>query len=157
MQALLEYSVQTYGPLPLELRSRHLRARTNSRPSPYPPTRVVKMTFSPEKPSPKPAQPKHSPAPLQEVAINNNLAEAKSFVEDTSLTKLEKYFGAAPSIRPRVPSSTRRTALGWSKRSTGPKTSNGPKTSTGPKVGVTPKTVSNDSRKENAGQGMMTT
>ena len=37
--------------------------------------------------------------------------------------KRENAYGLAPAARPRVPSNTRRTALGWSKRSTGGKSS----------------------------------
>ena len=46
MQALPEHSVQSYRPLPSELRSR--RVRTSSRPSPCPQSRVSKMTISPD-------------------------------------------------------------------------------------------------------------
>lgn len=46
MRALLEYSRQTYGSLPAELR--RIRSRTNSRPTPYPqPQRAVKVSSSP--------------------------------------------------------------------------------------------------------------
>ena len=37
--------------------------------------------------------------------------------------KRENAYGLAPTARPRVPSNARRTALGWSKRSTGGKSS----------------------------------
>jgi serine/arginine repetitive matrix protein 2 len=45
MRALLEYSRQTYGSLPAELR--RIRSRTNSRPTPYPqPQRAVRVSSS---------------------------------------------------------------------------------------------------------------
>ena len=49
MQALLEYSVQNFGPLPSELRPHRVRSRTSSRASPYPQARVAKATQLPEK------------------------------------------------------------------------------------------------------------
>jgi len=47
MQALLEHSVQSYGPLPSELRPCRIRSCTSSRPSPYPQTQISKSTVSP--------------------------------------------------------------------------------------------------------------
>jgi hypothetical protein len=44
MKALLEHSLQSYGPLPSELRPRRMRFRVNSRPSPYP--RTIKTSFT---------------------------------------------------------------------------------------------------------------
>jgi len=50
MQALLEHSVQNYGPLPSRLRPRRVRSCTSSRPTPYPSNRFIKITtISPEK------------------------------------------------------------------------------------------------------------
>jgi hypothetical protein len=46
MQALLEHSVQNYGPLPSELRPRRMRSQTQSRPSPYPQARISKVVAS---------------------------------------------------------------------------------------------------------------
>ncbi|KAF9258752.1 hypothetical protein L218DRAFT_711641 [Marasmius fiardii PR-910] len=142
MRALLADSVQNYGPLPSELRSR--RRRTSSRPSPYPQTRTSKVFLSQEYMSHSPPaeplppvpvrttqvehsllQPKsvntnHSPMiskvsslrPKKALApVNNNIESQGSFNPDTA-------FGP-PKVRPRVGSAARRTALGWSKRSTG--------------------------------------
>src|SRR5258707_9046800 len=46
MRALLEHSVQSYGPLPSELRPRRVRSRTSSRPSPYPANRISKSSVT---------------------------------------------------------------------------------------------------------------
>ena len=42
MRTLLEHSVQSYGPLPPELRPCCIRSRTSSQPWPYPPSRISK-------------------------------------------------------------------------------------------------------------------
>ena len=134
MQALLEHSVQSYRPLPSDLRSR--RVRTSSRPSPYPQSRVSKITISPDQTRPSNVEdvPKALATPvLREVKVNTNVKSStvpsleaiKPFspifldVEP----KRENAYGLAPAARPRVPSNARRTALGWSKRSTGGKSS----------------------------------
>ena len=44
MQAVLEHSLQNYGPLLSDLRPRRARSRVNSRPSPYP--RTVETSFT---------------------------------------------------------------------------------------------------------------
>lgn len=141
MQALLEYSVQNFGPLPSELRPHRVRSRTSSRASPYPQARIAKATQSPEKT--RSAKATLSPEPVRRVkkstagsertpvlrqrSINHNLAAAPSLevikpfsplVMDIE-PKRENAFGLAPNARPRVASNARRTALGWSKRSTG--------------------------------------
>ncbi|KAF8867965.1 hypothetical protein CPB84DRAFT_1810241 [Gymnopilus junonius] len=124
MQALLEHSVQNYGPLPSELRSR--RVRTNSRPSPYP-QRSFKSTLSPEHTRSSMADLQRTPV-LQPVIINKNIMHAAPSLEAIKPfsplvvdiePKRENAFGLAPNARPRVGSNARRTALGWSKRSTG--------------------------------------
>ena len=73
MQALLDYSVQSYHPLPSDLRS--CRVRTSSRPSSYPPSRVSKVTVSPERihPSNPGVQQGLAMPVLQEVNINANV------------------------------------------------------------------------------------
>lgn len=134
MKAMLEHSLQNYGPLPLHLYCHRVRSRTYSRPSPYP-QRIVKQT-SPESSSPhsspkrqeetvgditaatisKPLQPKSvnlnskTPAP----AIKN-LNPISPFVVEFEKCKGDKSFNER-TFRPRVTSSTRRAALGWSKR-----------------------------------------
>ncbi|PPQ91217.1 hypothetical protein CVT25_001175 [Psilocybe cyanescens] len=141
MQALLQHSVQNYGPLPSELRPHRFRSRTSSRPSPYPQGRVSKMTLSPEKKRSTATidiQDHRTPV-LQQVPVNQNtranktsskdngtapfLGALKPFsplvMDDDNGPKRENAFGLAPNARPRVGSSARRTALGWSKRSTG--------------------------------------
>ncbi|KAF8878425.1 hypothetical protein BD779DRAFT_1663807 [Infundibulicybe gibba] len=131
MQALLEHSVQNYGPLPSELRPRRVRSRTQSRPSPYPQARITKTAPSPEPlrmTMPDIHRPLHTPPVLQQVPVNSNIISAvptldalKPFsplVLDVE-PKRENAFGLAPAARPRVASTARRSALGWSKRSNG--------------------------------------
>ncbi len=152
MQALLEYSVQNFGPLPSELRPHRVRSRTSSRASPYPQARVAKATQSqsPEKTrstktpilSPEAAAVRRTKKStvvdserctpvLQPRSVNHNLAAAPSLeaikpfsplampMDGGIEPKRENAFGLAPNARPRVASTARRTALGWSKRSTG--------------------------------------
>ena len=135
MKALLEHSKQNYGPLPSELRLRRVRSRTYSRPSPYP-TRTIKRSLSPDEP-----RPVLSPAfadiyksvvsgqqPLQEKPTNvmspvpslGSLNPISPFVvEFAAKSKGENSFNSRGAARPRVTSSARSTALGWTKRSTG--------------------------------------
>ncbi|KAF8814601.1 hypothetical protein BYT27DRAFT_7249906 [Phlegmacium glaucopus] len=142
MQALLEHSVQSYHPLPSELRSR--RVRTSSRPSPYPQSRVSKTTISPDQTRPSNVEVQHSIATpvLQQININSNIMPSLDAIKAFSpLTmdiepKRENAYGLAPVARPRVASTARRTALGWSKRSTG---------------------KSSTDQKENVGQGVIMT
>lgn len=139
MQALLEHSVQSYRPLPSELRSR--RVRTSSRPSPYPQSRASKVTISPDPIRPSNVEVQQAlPTPiLQDVKINMNVKSSTApslealkpfspLFKDIE-PKRENAYGLAPVARPRVASNARRTALGWSKRSTG-------KSSTGQKENV---------------------
>ncbi|KAI9060404.1 hypothetical protein FKP32DRAFT_1595485 [Trametes sanguinea] len=142
MQAMLEHSQKNFGPLPSELRPHRVRSRTSSRASPYP-LPSMRSSFSPEKPprcSPiqiftdVPSKPFSAPlqeAPvLREVQRDANtfmaspapaLEEIKPFSPlhiELDTSKQGKAAFGLPS-RPRVTSSTRRAALGWSKRSTG--------------------------------------
>lgn len=126
MQALLASSVESYGPLPSELRSQ--RRRTTSRPSPYPQGRSVRVSLSPD--CPRPIEPSrvynssHSP-PLKEVPVQSNivpspptaipLSEKKVF--SRKVNSPEQVVPKRESARPRVASTARRSALGWSKRS----------------------------------------
>jgi serine/arginine repetitive matrix protein 2 len=130
MQALLEHSVQSYRSLSSDLCSRHVK--TSSRTSPYPQSRGSKITISPDQTRPTNVEevPKALATPvLQEVKVNS---KAKSstvpsleaikpfspmFLDDEP--KRENAYGLAPAARFRVPSNSRRTALGWSKCSTG--------------------------------------
>ncbi|KAJ3908042.1 hypothetical protein F5879DRAFT_794348 [Lentinula edodes] len=130
MQALLASSVESYGPLPMDLRVR--RTRTSSRPSPYPQGRSVRVSLSPDYPRPvffKETSPRiynatHNP-PLKEVTAHPNivlnspdavpLVSKKVFHRETN--SREQIMQRQENVRPRVPSTTRRTALGWSKRS----------------------------------------
>ena len=136
MQALLEHSVQSYQPLPSDLRSR--RVRTSSRPSPYPQSRVSKITISPDQARPSKnvdVQQVFTTPVLQEVKVNTNIVVKSSTVPSLEAIKpfspifldvepkRENAYGLAPAARPRVPSNARRTALGWSKHSTGGKSS----------------------------------
>jgi serine/arginine repetitive matrix protein 2 len=130
MQALLEHSVQCYRPLPSDLRSR--RVRTSSRPSPYPQSRVSKITISTDQTRPsnvEEVQKAFAGTPvLQEVKVNANVTSTVPSLEAIKPfsplfldvePKRENAYGLAPLARPRVPSNARRTALGWSKRSSG--------------------------------------
>ncbi|KAJ8520630.1 hypothetical protein ONZ45_g2582 [Pleurotus djamor] len=153
MQALLEHSVQNYGPLPSELRVQRVRSRTQSRASPYPQARTFKVSVSPEqdltemqRPFSKDSQPFNV---LQPLAVNSNVElQAAIAVADKKDKKIlspkkasavdakrENAWGLAPNARPRVGSAARRSALGWSKRSAGAKSST--------------------DQKENVGQGSM--
>jgi serine/arginine repetitive matrix protein 2 len=146
MQALLEHSVKNYGNLPSELRQR-TRSRTSSRASPYPTRsiRTLKSTTSPEsRHQPTRSQDSdhvvdQSPAlPLKRLLRDANLPLTQSFSnapkpwESPEVVKpvkpcRENAYGLAPDARPRVGSGARRAALGWSKRSNGPKSSTGQK------------------------------
>ncbi|KAF9219060.1 hypothetical protein BS17DRAFT_439592 [Gyrodon lividus] len=140
MQALLEHSLQNYGPLPSELRPRRMRSRVNSRPSPYPRTMKTSFTASPATEhlraavascvaisvdNSAPRQPVSSHT-LQQVTVDPNVTSTfpnpgKKHMDGKTLIvspdKPERVFGLPP--RPRVASTARRAALGWAKRSTG--------------------------------------
>lgn len=129
MKAMLEHSQQTYGPLPLELCCHRIRSRTYSRPSPYP-QRIIKQA-SPERSPPQKAEEPVADVivqPLQPKSINTNsktpapaiknFNPISPFAVDFEKCKGDKSLNER-TIRPRVASSTRRAALGWSKRSTG--------------------------------------
>ncbi|CDO70210.1 hypothetical protein BN946_scf184942.g10 [Trametes cinnabarina] len=141
MQAMLEHSKKNFGPLPSELRPHRVRSRTSSRASPYP-TRSMRSSFSPEKPRSSPIQiftdapSKPFAATLQEAPVLREVQrDANTFMASPApaLDEIKPFsplhfeidtskrgkaaFGLPP--RPRVTSSTRRAALGWSKRSTG--------------------------------------
>ncbi|KAJ6505350.1 hypothetical protein C8R45DRAFT_861122 [Mycena sanguinolenta] len=114
MQALLQHSVQNYGPLPSELGPRRVRSRTSSRASPYP-ARQAHGTVSPEQPQrPSPADLHRvfvTNTALQPVGVNTNVDMSPTAVVSP---KRETGWG----VRPRVASAARRSALGWAKRST---------------------------------------
>ena len=135
MKAMLEHSQQNYGPLPPELHCHRVRSRTYSRPSPYP-QRTVKSA-SPEKPSQSPQEQEGIVAdvtvptvtqPLRPKSVNVNgrtpapaikgLNPISPFVVEFDKSKGDKSFNER-TFRPRVTSSTRRAALGWSKRNIG--------------------------------------
>lgn len=132
MKAMLEHSQQNYGPLPPELRCHRVRSRTYSRPSPYP-QRTVKPTSTERPPQPSP-QKVQEPVkdvitqPLQPKSINinsntpapaiKNLNPISPFAVDFERCKGDKSFNER-TVRPRVASTTRRAALGWSKRNGG--------------------------------------
>lgn len=131
MQALLASSVESYGPLPMDLRVR--RKRTSSRPSPYPQGRSVRVSLSPDysrpmfskETSPRNYNATHNPPlPLNEVTAHPNIVSSspdavslvskKVFYRETN--SQEQIMRKQENVRPRVASTTRRTALGWSKR-----------------------------------------
>lgn len=130
MKAMLEHSVENYGPLPSELRPSRARSRKDSRPSPYPQSRPVKPILSPElaplstHPE-KASYPSSDPTPL--VPLSSKLDNGSSLshftnppslcipsVGNTNNTSSTEYMKS--TVRPRVASNTRRTALGWTKR-----------------------------------------
>ena len=135
MKALLEHSLQTYGPLPSDLRPHRVRSRVNSRPSPYPRTVKTSFTSSPGAEhlratvaaslatsidNAAPRQPSPLSNALQQITINPNIpstvsVESKECV--ISPAKPERVFGLPP--RPRVGSTVRRAGMGCSKKSTG--------------------------------------
>jgi serine/arginine repetitive matrix protein 2 len=135
MQAMLEHSLQNYGPLPSELRLRRARSRVNSRPSPYPRTVKTSFTSSPSTEHLRAAVtaslitsndddvPRHTSSlsnPLQQITINPNIsstmsADAKKCV--VSPDKPDRVFGLP--LRPRLGSVARCTTAGWTKKSTG--------------------------------------
>ena len=132
MKALLQHSVQNFGPLPSELRP-HRRSRKNSRASPYPLARVSKVFYPPEPKHASTSPPvNHSAANtsalpiLQERPVNVPPSPSPSFISK-SLSPQEPNTHRAPfghpPIRPRVASTTRKGMLGWAKRSA--KSSNG--------------------------------
>ncbi|KAJ7667434.1 hypothetical protein B0H17DRAFT_254379 [Mycena rosella] len=121
MQALLQHSVQNYGPLPSELGPRRVRSRTQSRASPYPQRQGQNAPSSPELQLARP-----SPAELHRAFAANKALQPVG-VHTTNVPmppqpvlspKRENAWGLAPNARPRVASATRRSALGWAKRST---------------------------------------
>jgi serine/arginine repetitive matrix protein 2 len=131
MRALLDHSVQNYGPLPSELRPHRVRSRTHSRPSPYPPrSRRTSLSSSIQTQTPPPEIEKPTsvaPPVLQQVTINPNIAypvppvpKHQSFTPvEVKELKRENTSGLTANVRPRVGSGARRTALGWSKRNAG--------------------------------------
>jgi serine/arginine repetitive matrix protein 2 len=116
MKALLQHSVQNFGPLPSELRPRR-RSRTFSRPSPYPLARVSRVFHAPESKSDFPHNGPLSQAPgvLQDVHVYSNVppSPAPSFTFRALSPEKEAFnkspFGR-PAVRPRVGSTTRRVA-----------------------------------------------
>ncbi len=133
MRALLEHSVQSFGPLPSEFRPRRIRSRTTSRPSPYPQNRISKSTLSVDHLKVSQVETKESSTTpvLRSVPLSSNKPSVaptlQAFKPFSPLVVDHGYFKAGskhekvstlPSrIRPRVGSTARRTALGWSKRS----------------------------------------
>ncbi|KZT25561.1 hypothetical protein NEOLEDRAFT_1178340 [Neolentinus lepideus HHB14362 ss-1] len=126
MKALLEHSQKNYGPLPSELRPRRIRSRADSRPSPYPRS---KLSLSPEEiriveqeQSPESAR----PPVLQDVSVHPNVMSSPPALEAIKgvsplVVKFDKSREDSMNMpthapRPRVASTVRRNALGWSKR-----------------------------------------
>lgn len=175
---MLEHSQKNYGPLPSELRPYRVRSRTSSRASPYPvrPRRVSFTVdqqcfdFIENQPFAEPEEPAPV-APLREISINPNITvfsapptlDVKPFSPFSMDVQPTKPQPLAPKTayglpRPRVTSSARRSALGWSKRSSGaPKSSTGTtKSSTGTAKSSTGSKSSTGKENENAiGQGSM--
>ncbi|KAL6299475.1 hypothetical protein BKA93DRAFT_870647 [Sparassis latifolia] len=166
MQAMLEHSQKNYGSLPSELRLHRIRSRTSSRASPYP-LRSVRSSVSPsmspeqswpssaelhvELSAPKELLPPVPPVPsvLREVHVDANTMSPPPAIQppkpftpfaiDFDTSKMGKSnLGLPAHPRPRVTSSARRTALGWSKRSTGKSSSNDQKENISQSMVITP-------------------
>ncbi|KIP05270.1 hypothetical protein PHLGIDRAFT_128997 [Phlebiopsis gigantea 11061_1 CR5-6] len=177
MTAMLEQSQKTYGPLPSDLQPHRVRSRTSSRASPYPvrsrcaSNEQPVYSFSARKPFASPDSNEKSSSTMRSISINPNISNPNLTGPDTSNPSVKVFFAppaAKPNpafsvhvdveepkekplpqvLRPRVTSSARRSALGWSKRNTGKSTigkSSAAKASTA-------------SEKENSiGQGIMLT
>ena len=135
MQAILQHSRETY--VHSQLRPVRVRSRTSSRASPYPVRSPRSIIISPERSQSnilkgRPfASPEDRSAPLSDVSINPNISACSvaPTVEMKPFTpfgvKIEGSKGKGKSatpgkgratVRPRVTSSTRRSALGWKKR-----------------------------------------
>ena len=123
MKALLQQSVQNFGPLPSELRPRR-RSRTFSRPSPYPLARVGRVFYAPESKLDSPPTGdrigngllSQAPAVLQDVHTNSNVPPSpapsftfKAFSPEKETLKQLSPLGR-PAVRPRVGSTARRVA-----------------------------------------------
>ncbi|TFK19266.1 hypothetical protein FA15DRAFT_709141 [Coprinopsis marcescibilis] len=161
MQALLEHSVRNYVPLPAELR--RIRSRKDSRPSPYPQARVFVTANSPPVPQlcfETQASAAATPV-LQQRRFDSNIpslnvapsldaikplsplafnvpSPAKSLKKDRKDKENKSSTGPNGFVRPRVPSAVRRSALGWTKRSTGSKTSTDKKENLAQGLAMTP-------------------
>ncbi|KAF8483145.1 hypothetical protein JB92DRAFT_1651529 [Gautieria morchelliformis] len=148
MQALLEHSQKNYIPLPSDLRPRRVRSRTSSlnRTSPYPRSAFssshssIKSRHSSDDMSasrsmsssvdknralqaiPDPGN-MSSPAPaLATLAPFSPLAlDISQSDECINMSTQAPVSAIKPAVRPRVPSTARRNALGWTKKKT-PKT-----------------------------------
>ncbi|KAK0475256.1 hypothetical protein IW261DRAFT_1422569 [Armillaria novae-zelandiae] len=124
MQALLEHSIQNYGPLPSELRPKRVRSRTSSRASPYPSTRVLKAAASPELITKEQDNVYRNATsfPLGDVLPHANMMTvspaSKPFSPLIEDPKRENAWGPA-ATRPRVGSAARRAVHGWAKRNNG--------------------------------------
>ncbi|KAI5117598.1 hypothetical protein M0805_006712 [Coniferiporia weirii] len=146
MQALLEHSLNTYGPLPSELRGCRRRTRTLSRPSPYP--RVFTQPSVESRPpivrnNQDTSSVVQKPNPLRDVTVDSNLnTEAQiaapalnplkpftpfsvKFKEkgQTSSTTKTKTSHDLPTggIRPRVPANMRKNVSGGAAKVNGGK------------------------------------
>lgn len=126
--------MQNYGPLPSELRPRRIRSRTQSRVSPYPQPRLIKTSVTSEEAqaalSELDGSRSFSAAALQPIPVNPNIENSASVPSLEALksfsplaldlsAEAKNLFGPSAGVRPRVPSNARRSALGWSKRSSG--------------------------------------
>jgi len=130
MQALLEHSVQSYGPLPSELRPCRVQSCISSRPSAYSASHISKssvtMNITKDQIQVDKSNSTTSISVLCELPVCSNTPAAPTLdilkpfsplVLNTINVKDAKK--KSTNNRPRVASTARRTALGWSKRSTG--------------------------------------
>ena len=118
MKALLEDSLQNYGPLPSELRPRRIRSRKDSRPSPYPQLRSVKYVASPETISSPVNTRCSTAAKIQMVPTNDssplrpaNLPTSRVSNTNRMISPIKYKSGSS-----RSESNARRTTLGWTQR-----------------------------------------
>lgn len=120
MKALLEESLQNYGPLPSELRPRRIRSRKDSRPSPYPQLRSVKYVASPETTSSPTNHENTRCSTAAKVQANDssllrpaNLPTSRASNTNRVISPIKYKSG---SSRARVGSNARRATLGLNQR-----------------------------------------
>jgi hypothetical protein len=101
MRALLQESLQTYGPLSSELRPHRVRSRCSSRVSPYPPKRPAKPSQQPaDEGSPVPELPKVFSRPARKGVLGlKNTNASRSNVSLVSVESL-KEGSAGPKLFP---------------------------------------------------------
>ena len=97
-QALLEHSIQNYGPLPSELHPHRVRSLISSRPSLYPSNKFVKITtISPEKTTAPVTEVLTTTPVLRQVPVNANMMSVAP-----SINALKPFSPLAFDIKPKL-------------------------------------------------------